>query len=125
MDREALWQVLAGATDAVQAAGDEFNRAPTAQALAAMKAAFHEYVQRLSPVIGHVEAFRYEASLATYQEVIERMAFADTTDSALVRQLTEERAAAARAFGGASVALEAALRLVQARDNEPDEQGRA
>ena len=50
MSRVALWQALAGATDAVQAAGDEYAHAPTPQARAAMDAAFREYVRRLTPV---------------------------------------------------------------------------
>ena len=57
----------------VQAAGDEYTLAPTPQARAAMDAAFREYVRRLAPVIGQVEASRYEASLAAYEKVLDRV----------------------------------------------------
>ena len=133
MSRTALWQALAGATDAVQAAGDEYTRAPTPQARAAMDAAFREYVRRLTPVIGQVEASRYEASLAAYEKVLDRvealtatlsvLPSMDEADRTLSRQLTKEQAAAAKAFEGASAALDAALERAFARDNEPDEKG--
>ncbi len=63
MSRAELWKALGEATDAVQAAGDEYTRASTPQARAAMDAAFREYVGRLTPVIGTAAASRYEASL--------------------------------------------------------------
>ena len=113
MSRAELWKALTDATDAVQAAGDEYTRASTPQALAAVNAAFHEYVQRLYPVIGHAEAFRYEASLATYQKAIEHAASED------------EEQAAERAFEAAQAALDAALERARAHDNEPDEKGGA
>ena len=47
MSRAELWAALADATDAVQAATDAYERAPTPQTREAMDAAFHEYVQRL------------------------------------------------------------------------------
>ena len=117
----------------MQAAGDEYTRAPTPQARAAMDAAFREYVRRLTPVIGQVEASRYEASLAAYEKVLDRvealtatlsvLPSMDEADRTLSRQLTKEQAAAAKAFEGASAALDAALDRAFARDNEPDEKG--
>ena len=100
-----------------------------------MHAAVNEYVQRLSPVIGQVEAFRYEASLRTHQNAIDRVATLnsrlsalpamDNADRKLLQQLTEEQAAAGKAFEAARVALDAALKRAKARDNEPDEKGGA
>ena len=89
------------------------------------------YVQRLSPVIGQVEAFRYEASLRTHQNAIDRvetlnsrlstLPFLDDADRKLLLQLDEEQAAAGKAFKAARVALDTALKRAKARDNEPDE----
>ena len=129
-DREVI-QALADATDAVQAAVDDYAREATLQARTAVHAAVNDYVQRLSPVIGQVEAFRYEASLRTHQNAIDRvetlnsrlsaLPFLDTADRKLLRQLNEEQAAAAQAFKAARVALDTALKGAKARDNEPDE----
>ncbi len=129
MSRAALWQALAGATDAVQTAGDEYTHAPTPQARAAMDAAFREYVRRLTPVIGTAAASRYEASLAAYEKVLDRvealtatlsvLPSMDEADRTLTRQLTEEQAAAEKAFEGASAALDAALERAFAHDHDP------
>ncbi len=134
MLRAALWAALSEATDAVQAAGDAYTRAAIPHARAAMDAAFREYVRRLTPVIGQVEASRYEASLAAYEKVLDRvealtatlsvLPSIDEADRTLSRQLTKKQAAAAKAFEGASAALDAALDRAFARDNEPDEKGR-
>ncbi len=126
---------LADATDAVQAAVDDYAREATLQARTAVHAAVNDYVQRLSPVIGQVEAFKYEASLRTHQNAIDRvetlnsrlsaLPFFDNADRKLLRQVSEEQAAAGKAFEAARVALGAALERAQARDNEPDEKGGA
>ncbi len=131
MSRAALWQALAGATDAVQAAGDEYAHAPTPQARADMDAAFREYVRCLTPVIGQVEASRYEASLAAYEKVLDRvealtttlsmLSYMDKADRTLTQQLTKEQAAAEKAFKGASAALDVALQRAFAHDHESDE----
>ena len=128
MSRAALWQALAGATDAVQAAGDEYAHAPTPQARAAMDAAFREYVRRVTPVIGQVEASRYEASLAAYEKVLDRvealtatfsvLPSMDEADRTLRQQLTDDQAAAGTAFEGASTALDAALERAFAHDEK-------
>ena len=133
MSREAVWKALADATDAVQAAVDDYAREATLQARTAVNAAVNDYVQRLSPVIGQVEAFRYEASLRTHQDAIDRLetlnstlsalSSMDNADRKLLRQLTEEQAAAGKAFKAARVALDAALQRAKARDNAPDEKG--
>ncbi len=135
MSREAVWKALADATDAVQAAVDDYAREATLQARTAVNAAVNDYVQRLSPVIGQVEAFRYEASLRTHQDAIDRLetlnstlsalSSMDNADRKLLRQLTEEQAAAGKAFKAARVALDAALQRAKARDNAPDEKGGA
>jgi len=119
MSRAELWKALADATDAVQAAGDEYTRASTPQARAAMDAAFREYVRRLTPVIGTAAASSYEASLASYEEVLDRVEALNATlsvlpsmddaDRTLSQQLTEEQAAAGEVFERARVALDAAL----------------
>ncbi len=134
MSREAAWKALADATDAVQAAVDDYAREATLQARTAVNAAVNDYVQRLSPVIGQVEAFRYEASLRTHQDAIDRLetlnstlsalSSMDNADRKLLRQLTEEQAAAAKAFEAARVALDAALQRARAHD-KPDEKGGA
>ncbi len=134
MSREAAWKALADATDAVQAAVDDYAREATLQARTAVHAAVNDYVRRLSPVIGQVEAFRYEASLRTHQDAIDRLetlnsslsAFPsmDNADRKLLRQLTEEQAAAGKAFEAARVALDAALQRARAHD-KPDEKGGA
>ena len=82
-------------------------------------------------MIGQVEAFRYEASLRTHQNAIDRvetlnsrlsaLPFLDNADRKLLRQLNEEQAAAGQAFKAARVALDTALKGAKARDNEPDE----
>ncbi len=59
MSRAELWAALAGAADAVQAAVDEYERAPTPQRRAVRDAAFREYVRRLPHLIGNLEASRY------------------------------------------------------------------
>ena len=128
MSRAEIWKALADATDAVQAAGDEYARASPPQARAAMDAAFREYVRRLTPVIGTAAASRYEASLASYEEVLDRVEALNATlsvlpsmddaDRALSQQLTEEQAAAGEAFEGARAALDAALERARAHDNE-------
>ncbi len=46
-------------------------------------------------------------------------------DRKLLRQLTEEQAAAGKAFEAARFALDAALERAKARDNEPAETGGA
>ena len=135
MSREAVWKALADATDAVQVAVDDYAREATLQARTAVNAAVNDYVQRLSPVIGQVEAFRYEASLRTHQDAIDRLetlnstlsalSSMDNADRKLLRQLTEEQAAAGKAFKAARVALDAALQRAKARDNAPDEKGGA
>ncbi len=131
MEREERWNALADATDAVQAAVDDYAREATLQARTAVHAAVNDYVQRLSPVIGQVEAFRYEASLRTHQDAIDRLQTLnsalralpamDNADRKLLQQLTEEQAAAGKAFKAARVALDTALKRAKARDNEPDE----
>ncbi len=133
MSRAELWKALREATDAVQAAGDAYTRASTPQARAAMDAAFRESVRRLTPVIGTAAASRYEASLATYEAVLDRVEALtatladspsiDEADRTLSQQLTEEQAAAGEAFEGARAALDAALERALAHDNERD-QGR-
>ncbi len=133
MEREERWKALADATDAVQAAVDDYAREATLQARTAVHAAVNDYVQRLSPVIGQVEAFRYEASLRTHQNAIDRvdtlnsrlgaLPSMENADRKLLRQLTEEQAAAGKAFEAARVALAAALEKARAHDNEPDEKG--
>ena len=135
MSRAELWKDLGEATDAVQAAGDEYTRASTPQARAAMDAAFREYVRRLTPVIGTAAASRYEASLASYEAVLDRvealtatlsvLPSIDEADRTLSQQLTEEQAAAGEAFEGARAALDAALERALAHDNERDEKGGA
>ena len=80
-----------------------------------MNVAVYDYVRRLSPVIGQVEAFRFEASLRTHQDAIDRLetlnstlsalSSMDNADRKLLRQLTEEQAAAGKAFKAARVAL--------------------
>ncbi len=135
MSREAAWKALADATEAVQAAVDDYAREATLQARTAVHAAVNDYVQRVSPVIGQVEAFRYEASLRTHQNAIDRvetlnarlgaLPSLDHADRTLLRQLTEEQAAARKAFEAAQVALRAALDRAKARDTTPDEQGGA
>ena len=135
MARDALWTALTEATNAVQAAVDEYERAPTPQARAVRDAAFREYVRRLRLAIGNAEAGKYEASWATYQTVTERAAqltarlgmlpSMDATDRQLQQHLTDEQAAAGTAFERASVALEAALQRARAHDTAPDEKGGA
>ena len=125
---------MADATDAVQAAVDDYAREATLQARTAVHAAVNDYVQRLSPVIGQDEAFRYETSLRTHQDAIDRvetlnsrlgaLPSMDTADRQLLRQLTEERVAAEKAFAAARVALDAALQRARAHE-KPDEQGGA
>ncbi len=100
-----------------------------------MHAAVYSYVQRLSPVIGQVEAFRFEASLRAHQDAIDRLETLnsalsalpamDNADRKLLQQLTEEQAAAGKAFEVARVALDAALQRARAHDTEPDEAGGA
>ena len=135
MSREAVWKALADATDAVQAAVDDYAREATLQARRAVNVAVYDYVRRLSPVIGQVEAFRFEASLRTHQDAIDRLetlnstlsalSSMDNADRKLLRQLTEEQAAAGKAFKAARIALDAALQRAKARDNAPDEKGGA
>ena len=135
MSRAELWSALADATDAVQAATDAYERAPTPQTREAMDAAFHEYVQRLIPVIGTAKAFEYQAGLATFEDAIERLEKLNATlsvlpsideaDRTLQQTLTEEQAAAGKAFEVARVALDAELQRARALDNEPDEKGGA
>ncbi len=130
-----LWKALGEATDALPAAVDAYERAPTSQTRDVMDAALHEYVQRLCPVIGDVEAFRYEASSATYQNATDRVGqlnarlstlpSLDEADRTLRRRLLEEREAARQAFAGARATLGAALKKVKARDTEPDVKGGA
>ena len=62
MSRADLWAALGEAGDAIQAAVDAHEREATPQTRAAVKAAFEEYVQRLTPVIGTAETFKYEAA---------------------------------------------------------------
>ena len=119
----------------MQAAIDDYAREATLQARRAVNVAVYDYVQRLSPVIGQVEAFRFEASLRTHQDAIDRvqtlnsalraLPAMDDADRKLLQQLTEEQAAAGKAFEAARVALSAALERTKARDNQPDEKGGA
>ena len=135
MSRAELWAALSEATDAVQAAGDDYTREATSQARAAVDAAFREYVKRLSPVIGQVAAFKYEASLRTYQDTLDRVeelnAMLSTSPSVddagtkLWQQLDKKRARAGRAFKAAEAALDAALNTARALNSEPDETGGA
>ena len=111
MSRDELWKALAESADAVQAAGDDYTREATPQARAAVDAAFREYVKRLSPVIGQVAAFKYEASLRTYQNTIDRVEelnatlstspSVDAAGTKLWQQLDKKRAGAGRAFKAA------------------------
>ena len=127
MSRAELWKALDEATDAVQAAGKDHAREATPQTREASDAAVREYVKRLIPVVGQVEALRYEASAAAYQQAIDRLAALhskllvlpsmDDADRKLVRQLTEDQAAAGKAFEAARVALDAALEKAAAYDN--------
>ena len=115
------------------AAVDAYERAPTSETRDAMDAALYEYVQRLRPVIGDAEAFRYEASSSTYQNATDRveqlnerlstLPSMDEADSTLRRRLLEEREAARKAFAGARAILEVALKRAFAHDDEPDEKG--
>ncbi len=133
--REALWTALGEAANAVQAAVDEYERAPTPQTRAVRDTAFREYVRRLPLVIGNAEAGKYQARWVAYQEATERveqltarlslLPSMDATDRQLQQQLTDEQAATAKAFGVASVALDAALQRARAHDNEPGEKGGA
>ncbi len=135
MLRAELWAALSVATDAVQTAGDAYTRAAIPHARAAMNAAFREYVRRLTPVVGQVEASKYEASLVAYEAVLDRVEALtatladspsiDEADRILSRQLTEEQAEAGEVFERARVALDAALERALARDDKPDEKGGA
>ena len=126
--RAALWTGLGEAVEAVQAAVDEYERAPTPQRRAVRDAAFREYVRRLPHVIGNAEANRYEASWVAYQEATERveqlavrlglLPSTDATDRQLQQQLIDAQAAAGKAFGVATVALEAALDRARAHDEK-------
>ncbi len=127
MSRAELWKSLATATDAVAAAGNDHAREATPQTKNASDAAVREYVKRLTPVVGQVEARKYGASSTAYQEAIDRLEALnakllvlpsmDDTDRKLVRQLTEEQEAAGKAFEDARVALDAALEKAAAYDN--------
>ena len=127
MSRAELWKALAEATDTVQTAGDDYAREATPQTREASDAAFRQYVKRLTPVVGQVEARKYEASLAAYQEAIDRLETLNSTLSVLpsmddadrqrVRQLTDEQTAARKAFEDARVALDVALEKTAAYDN--------
>ena len=131
MAREALWTALADAADAVRTTVDQYRLAPTQQTRNASNVALLEYVKRLFPAIGQVEAFRYEASLLTYHDAIGRVEqlnatlsawrFLDDGDRTLWQQLVEEQAAAGRAYEAAGVALDAALARARALDTEADE----
>ena len=133
MTRAALWAGLSEAADAVQAAVDEYERAPTPQRRAVRDAAFREYVRRLPHVIGNAEAGRYEASWVAYLDATERveqltarlslLPSTDATDRQLQQQLTDDQAAAGTAFEGASTALDATLERAFAHDHERDEKG--
>ncbi len=95
-----------------------------------MDSAFREYVRRLTPVIGTAAASRYEASLATYEAVLDRvealtatladLSSIDEADRTLSRQLAEEQAEAGEVFERARVALDAALERALAHDTERD-----
>ena len=133
--REALWTALGEAANAVQAAVDKYERAPTPQRRAVRDEAFREYVQRLPLLIGNAEAGRYEARWVAYQEATERveqltarlslLPSTDATDRQLQQHLTDERAATEKAFERASVALDAVLQRARALDTEADETGGA
>ena len=126
--RAALWTGLGEAADVVQAAVDEYERTPTPQRRAVRDAAFREYVRRLPHAIGNAEAGRYEASWVAYQEATERveqltvrlglLPSTDATDRQLQQQLIDAQAAAGKAFGVATVALEAALDRARAHDEK-------
>ena len=128
MSRDELWRDLAEAGDAVQDAFEAFKRESTPQTRAASYAACHDYVQRLSPVIGEVAAFRYEASFRAIHGAIDRLAAMnatlaglpplDDTDRTLVTPLTDDLATAQRAFDAAGVDVAGALDRVSARGDE-------
>ena len=96
-----LWDALADATDAVQAAVDADTRESTCQSRAAMIAAYHVYADALYPVVGQAMAFTYESSLADV--------FSATG--------AEDEASALQAHAGVMVDLEAAVRRATARWN--------
>ena len=135
MSRAELWAALAEATDAVQAAVEEYGRAPTPRARAARDAVFREYVKRLSPLIGQAEALAFEVSLHAYQALVARVeqlhatlrsgASLDVADRTLMQQLVGERAEAGKTFEAAMAALSAVLERSRARDSEPDEKSGA
>ncbi len=132
MAREALWTALAEAADAARAATHEYAREATPQGRAAAEAAMQEYVNRLAPVIGRVEAFKYEVSLRTHQDAVDRLDRLNVTidageaaDMKLWLQLSEDVAAAGRALEAAEAAVAAALDSARAHDHEPDEKGGA
>jgi len=135
MSRAELWAALGEAADTVQAAVNEFERAPTPQTRAVRDAAFREYVRRLPHVIGNAEASRYEASWVAYQTATGRLEqltarlsllpSMDATDRQLQQHLTDEQAAARKAFEVATTALDSALERARVHDNEPDEKGGA
>ena len=110
---------------------EEYERTPTPQTRDIMDVALHEYVQRLRPLVGDTEAFRYEASSATYQNATVRveqlnvrlstLSSLDEADRTLQLRLLEEKEAAGKAFGDARATLDAALKRALVHDNEPDE----
>ena len=73
--------------------------------------------------------------MATFEDAIERLEKLNATlsvlpsideaDRTLQQTLTEEQAAAGKAFEVARVALDAELQRARALDNEPDEKGGA
>ena len=131
MSRAELWKALGEAADAVQAAVNKYDRAPTPQTRAVRDAAFRAYVRRLPLVVGNAEAGRYEVRWVAYQEATERveqltarlslLPSMDATDRQLRQQLADEQAAARKAFEVATIALGAALQRARRLDTEPDE----
>ena len=82
-----------------------------------------EYESRLAPVIGRVAAFRYEVSLRTLQDAVDRLDGMNATidageaaDMNLWLKLFEEVAAAERAHEAAEAAVAAAADKVRAHE---------
>ncbi len=126
MIREALWEKLAEAADAVAEAHEAYRLESTPSTRAAANNAARVWAERLGPLIGHEAAFQFESGLQRWLDANDRLArftatmasapTFDHSDEELMRGLRDEHDAALRDLEQIEKATLKALGDAAARD---------
>jgi hypothetical protein len=125
MQQTESWDALLDAADDVVAAMLAWTRHATPANRFEVQKATHAYMSRLSPLVGPVIAFQYEAAFQEHLDSIDRQEWflatlagrsTDESDAAFARLLQDESETARQAFEAAQATLQTQLADIAERD---------